>query len=192
LNNQHTTVVPGDTFHLYVKVVYHSSHTDSEGLQNQFSTLLIPSHDFFREGQILLQSLLSGLSFSIEAIEEITEGVVSTVQELFEVGFLPLESQHRIIPLSVTIIILDNVIHAVGEVSRMKQSDESIIKRFLKKRSVMQESEDCCICLEDLDMNCECYTMPCHHHFHLHCILTWLKTSRVCPLCRYPLPTLEN
>ncbi|KAK7333793.1 hypothetical protein VNO80_30573 [Phaseolus coccineus] len=196
LNNQETTIVPGDTFNFHIKIVYHSVHTDPEGLQNLFSSLSIPSNDFFREGQIFLQSLFSGLSFTVESIEEVTEGVVSTVQELFEVGsiddFLSLESQHRVIPLSVTIIILDAAGEESWQVYRMNEFNETMIKTFLKKRTVMEGSDNCCICLEDLNINCECYTMPCHHEFHLHCILTWLKTSPVCPLCRYPLPTLEN
>ncbi|ESW18160.1 hypothetical protein PHAVU_006G018000 [Phaseolus vulgaris] len=200
LDNQDTTIVSGDTFNFHIKIVYHSVDTDSEGLQNLFSSLSIPSNDFFREGQIFLQSLLSGLSFPIESIDEITEGVASSVQELFEVGsiddYLPLESQHQVIPLFVTVIILDFGNHAAGEESwevyRMNQSNETITKTFLKKCTVVEGSDDCCICLEELNINCECYTMPCHHEFHLHCILTWLKTSRVCPLCRYSLPTLEN
>ncbi|KAL9319565.1 hypothetical protein ACSQ67_011404 [Phaseolus vulgaris] len=200
LDNQDTTIVSGDTFNFHIKIVYHSVDTDSEGLQNLFSSLSIPSNDFFREGQIFLQSLLSGLSFPIESIDEITEGVASSVQELFEVGsiddYLPLESQHQVIPLFVTVIILDFGNHAAGEESwevyRMNQSNETITKTFLKKCTVVEGSDDCCICLEELNINCECYRMPCHHEFHLHCILTWLKTSRVCPLCRYSLPTLDN
>ncbi|ESW18159.1 hypothetical protein PHAVU_006G017900 [Phaseolus vulgaris] len=205
LDNQDTTIVSGDTFNFHIKIEYHSVDTDTEGLQNLFSSLSISSNDFFREGQTFLQSLLSGLSFSIESIDEITEGVVSSVQELFEVGsiddYLPLESQHQVIPLFVTIIILDFGFHAAGEdasgeesweVYRMNQSNETITKTFLKKCTVVEGSDDCCICLEELNINCECYTMPCHHEFHLHCILTWLKTSRVCPLCRYSLPTLDN
>lgn len=31
--------------------------------------------------------------------------------------------------------------------------------------------------------------LPCLHHFHLHCIIPWLEKNRLCPVCRYPMPT---
>ncbi|CAJ1964595.1 unnamed protein product [Sphenostylis stenocarpa] len=201
MNNQHTTLVPGDTFKLHIKVLYHSIHTTPEGLQHRFSPRSIPSHDFFQEGQNFLHSLLSSTRFSIESLEEIAEGVVSTVRELFHVGsvdaLLSLESQHRVIPLSVTVIILNYDVDAAREASRQwsrmnNASNEAMIKTFLKKCTVMRGSEDCSICLDRLNIKAECYTMPCHHAFHLPCILTWLKTRPLCPLCRSPLPTLEN
>ncbi|KOM30071.1 hypothetical protein LR48_Vigan848s000300 [Vigna angularis] len=197
LNNQHTTVEPGDTFNFDIKVIYHTVHTIPHGLRNRFSPLSISCREFVQEGQNFLGSLLSGLSFSIESIAEISESVVSTVQELFEDSSIASESQHRIIPLSLTIIIVDPAgIDGVMEESRtfpgMNQSNETILKTFLKKRTDTEGSEECCICLEGLDINCESCTMPCHHAFHQQCILKWLKTKRVCPLCRYPLPTPEN
>jgi len=198
LNNQHTTVAAGDTFNFDIKVIYHTVHRIPHGLRNRFSPLSISCLEFFEEGQNFLWSLLSSLSFSIESIAEISERVVSTVQELFEdrsiVSSLPSDSQNRIIPLRVQIIIVDHAgIDEVLEQSRqfpgMNQSNETILKTFLKKRTVTEGSEECCICLEGLNMNCESCTMPCQHAFHEHCILKWLKTNRVCPLGRY---SLEN
>nr|KYP60481.1 E3 ubiquitin-protein ligase RNF181 family [Cajanus cajan] len=75
---------------------------------------------------------------------------------------------------------------------KMIPASNEAIQTLLKKSMVMIGSEGCPICLEELDANAECYTMPCHHVFHLQCIVTWLQTSHVCPLCRYPLPTLKN
>nr|KYP60480.1 putative RING-H2 finger protein ATL5G [Cajanus cajan] len=74
----------------------------------------------------------------------------------------------------------------------MVPASNEAIKTSLKKSTVMVEGEGCSICLEEMDVNDECYTMPCHHGFHPQCIVTWLKTSHMCPLCRFPLPTLKN
>ncbi|CAM0874355.1 unnamed protein product [Alopecurus aequalis] len=53
--------------------------------------------------------------------------------------------------------------------------------------------EECCaVCLEDLDEDggdVELRTMPCSHSFHQRCIFRWLRVSRVCPCCRFPLPS---
>ncbi|KAK9925294.1 hypothetical protein M0R45_033622 [Rubus argutus] len=34
--------------------------------------------------------------------------------------------------------------------------------------------------------------LPCAHHYHVDCIIHWLETSHLCPLCRYALPTVEE
>ena len=73
LNNQHTTVAPDDTFNFDIKVLYHTVHRIPHGLRNQFSPLSISCLEFFEEGQNFLWSLLSGLSFSIESVAEISE-----------------------------------------------------------------------------------------------------------------------
>ncbi|OIW10482.1 hypothetical protein TanjilG_00420 [Lupinus angustifolius] len=56
--------------------------------------------------------------------------------------------------------------------------------------------QQCQICLEkfygekeDDDGDVEITTMPCGHVFHHHCIIQWLQTSHMCPLCRSPLST---
>ncbi|KAI4389673.1 hypothetical protein MLD38_001874 [Melastoma candidum] len=50
--------------------------------------------------------------------------------------------------------------------------------------------EGCCpICLEEMTPESEQRMMPCKHVYHEECIVTWLKKCRLCPLCRFPLPT---
>ncbi|QCD86810.1 integrator complex subunit 11 [Vigna unguiculata] len=67
-------------------------------------------------------------------------------------------------------------------------SDEAV-QTSLQKCRVVTENECCSICLEEMNVNDECHKMPCNHAFHHTCILTWLRTSHVCPLCRFPLQT---
>lgn len=55
--------------------------------------------------------------------------------------------------------------------------------------------EQCIICLEKFSFNNNYHDevmlvrMPCSHLFHKGCIVKWLETSHVCPLCRYAMPT---
>ena len=53
------------------------------------------------------------------------------------------------------------------------------------------DQDQCTICLGDYDDNDDptAAKMPCSHVFHRECLVRWLKTSHVCPLCRYAMPT---
>lgn len=51
----------------------------------------------------------------------------------------------------------------------------------------------CAICLEDFAAAAQGSTsLPCAHHYHLDCIVRWLKLSHLCPMCRYPMPTEQQ
>ncbi|KAL4633673.1 hypothetical protein ACB092_04G139500 [Castanea dentata] len=48
--------------------------------------------------------------------------------------------------------------------------------------------QECTICMEEFQIDSKVTRMPCSHVYHEKCIFKWLKTSHVCPLCRYPMP----
>ncbi|PON93557.1 43kDa postsynaptic protein [Trema orientale] len=50
------------------------------------------------------------------------------------------------------------------------------------------EHDQCSVCLEKLSFD-EVVRMPCSHIYHKNCIVRWLETSHMCPLCRYAMPT---
>ncbi|KAI9168996.1 hypothetical protein LWI28_005145 [Acer negundo] len=50
-------------------------------------------------------------------------------------------------------------------------------------------SENCSICLEEMEAGSYGTSMPCSHMFHGGCIVKWLKQSHYCPVCRYEMPT---
>mmetsp|Transcript_26989 Transcript_26989/g.57458 ORF Transcript_26989/g.57458 Transcript_26989/m.57458 type:complete len:155 (+) Transcript_26989:2-466(+) len=50
---------------------------------------------------------------------------------------------------------------------------------------------ECCICTEAWGSEKVCRT-ACNHHFHTQCAERWLKTSRLCPLCREDLVALNH
>ncbi|TVU03533.1 hypothetical protein EJB05_50929, partial [Eragrostis curvula] len=49
---------------------------------------------------------------------------------------------------------------------------------------------ECGVCLEDFETGNLLRMMPCYHPFHEECFFKWLRRSHVCPLCRFPLPTV--
>ncbi|TVU26921.1 hypothetical protein EJB05_29494, partial [Eragrostis curvula] len=52
----------------------------------------------------------------------------------------------------------------------------------------------CIICMEDFRKGKKLLVMPCKymHRFHGKCLKKWLSCSRLCPLCRYAMPTEEQ
>ena len=51
-----------------------------------------------------------------------------------------------------------------------------------------QQQTSCVICMEDFEDGVQVNRLPCLHFYHEDCIGQWLKTSHLCPLCRYPMP----
>ncbi|KAK6233977.1 hypothetical protein QUC31_006383 [Theobroma cacao] len=60
--------------------------------------------------------------------------------------------------------------------------------QVLKKVTCGSE-EKCSVCLEEMLTGSQVTQMPCFHVFHGDCIVQWLKTSHMCPVCRFMLPT---
>ncbi|TVU49618.1 hypothetical protein EJB05_00936, partial [Eragrostis curvula] len=56
----------------------------------------------------------------------------------------------------------------------------------------VKEEGGCSVCLEDYKTGDVLRMMPCCHSFHEACIFTWLRCSRTCPLCRFPLPAQQQ
>jgi Ring finger domain len=51
-------------------------------------------------------------------------------------------------------------------------------------------NRECCVCLDDHQLDEKVVRLPCAHIFHAECILDWLtQHSCTCPVCRYELPT---
>ncbi|KAH3830318.1 E3 ubiquitin-protein ligase RNF115-like [Dreissena polymorpha] len=45
----------------------------------------------------------------------------------------------------------------------------------------------CSVCMDDFHLNDEVKKLPCDHHYHNDCIVTWLKMHGTCPVCRKDL-----
>ena len=55
-----------------------------------------------------------------------------------------------------------------------------------------QDGSMCSICLENFEAGAEQIVLPCCHEFHCSCATKWLERSHLCPLCRYPMPTVDG
>ncbi|RDX82706.1 hypothetical protein CR513_36461, partial [Mucuna pruriens] len=150
LNDEHTTIIAGDIFKFYIKVSFHSINTNTQRSQYYSPSQSIPCYNFFlQDGQDFLGTLLLPIHLSIESLDEITEGIICTVQELFQVDVASspppppsLESQHKEIPLWVEIILYDNNVQAAIEDSmqnfRMIPATNEVIYTSLKKSTIIQ------------------------------------------------------
>jgi hypothetical protein len=56
-----------------------------------------------------------------------------------------------------------------------KINDKTIIKN---------ENKQCPICLDNYKIKDKISYLPCFHLYHYKCIKKWLKTSKICPLCK--------
>ncbi|KAL2322326.1 hypothetical protein Fmac_026705 [Flemingia macrophylla] len=205
--NYEDTLTAGDSFSISIEFSSYLVDTNTQRLLYLSPPQCIPCHKFLQEGRDFLSTILSSIHFSNEILGKLTDGFMSVIQEMFlldEVVFPPpsSESQHLEIPLVLEIFRIDDEDEDddVGEVMeesmlcfQMIPASNEAIKTSLKKSKVVLRNEGCSIRMEELDVNAdECCTMPCDHVFHQQCIVTWLKNSHVCPLCRYALPTLED
>ncbi len=49
------------------------------------------------------------------------------------------------------------------------------------------EISTCRVCLEDFEQDSIVKHLPCDHGYHEECIDSWLRLSRLCPVCRHPV-----
>ncbi|RDX62601.1 hypothetical protein CR513_59051, partial [Mucuna pruriens] len=149
LNDEHTTIRTGDIFKFYIKVSFHSINTNTQRLPYYSPSQSISCHNFFlQDGQDFLRTLLSPTHLSIESLDEIIEGIICIVEELFQVDVAisppppSLESQHQEIPLWVEINLYDDNVQAAIEDSmqnfRMIPATNEVINTSLKKSTIIQ------------------------------------------------------
>ncbi|KAF5749035.1 hypothetical protein HS088_TW04G00996 [Tripterygium wilfordii] len=76
---------------------------------------------------------------------------------------------------------------SVRESVKFRPASKESIEGLLRIEDSCEVNE-CVICLEELLVGVEVTRMPCGHVFHGDCIVRWLETSHLCPLCRYQMP----
>ncbi|KAM5581779.1 hypothetical protein ABKV19_010821 [Rosa sericea] len=79
-------------------------------------------------------------------------------------------------------------------IARFVPATRSSIVGLLQVRvdsGLIIQTPSCVICDEDFADQLMITRMPCAHHYHTHCIVRWLEINHMCPLCRFPMPTVE-
>ncbi|KAJ0232488.1 hypothetical protein HA466_0289860 [Hirschfeldia incana] len=83
--------------------------------------------------------------------------------------------------------------------TRFRPANKLVVKSLIRnvyKKKIRKENrkkkkisfEECTICLEEFKNGGRVVPLACGHEFDEECIVKWLETSHVCPLCRYELP----
>ncbi|XP_061364671.1 RING-H2 finger protein ATL29-like [Gastrolobium bilobum] len=153
---------------------------------------------------------LAIINFTSECLGEISQRIIPQVQQLYDYdpGFIKPPGSEYLFPLFLEIVIdvpsdEENQVmeRAVIEDSlqhfRMNPASKNAINS-LKKFKIMKQNEHFTICMEEFDVSGDndddvtASAMPCNHVFHQQCIVKWLQTSHVCPLCRYSMATANE
>lgn len=81
----------------------------------------------------------------------------------------------------------------VGRNSSSVQDSDGEESKDIESRSASANAEltHCHICLGPYEVGDEVRTMVCLHKFHRQCIDPWLRTNAVCPICKFPVDSLD-
>lgn len=89
--------------------------------------------------------------------------------------------------------MLDHPIWYINTVGLQQSIIDSITVCKFKKDDGLFEGTECSVCLSEFEEDESVRLLPkCDHAFHLHCIDTWLRSHKNCPLCRAPIVRDEN
>ncbi|XVF13264.1 hypothetical protein REPUB_Repub08aG0193600 [Reevesia pubescens] len=98
---------------------------------------------------------------------------------------------------------IGDALDLVMERARSESTEEAVVKlvpadaksiQALEKvtycnNNDFNSEEKCSVCMEEMVIGSQVTVMPCSHVYHGDCIVQWLKTSHMCPVCRFKLPT---
>lgn len=54
------------------------------------------------------------------------------------------------------------------------------------------DGHQCAVCLTEIEGEDMAMMTPCNHGFHEECLRRWMQEQMVCPVCRRPLPGVDN
>ncbi|VAH92753.1 unnamed protein product [Triticum turgidum subsp. durum] len=78
-----------------------------------------------------------------------------------------------------------------GSFGAVPASEEAIAG--LEEAAVEETREaECAVCKESFEVGDKIRKMPCSRGYHESCIFRWLRISRTCPLCRFPVSAADD
>lgn len=198
ISNSHLLPCDCFLFHLHFRHVLQSNHPQElqRLLNSSLSSFLIPCDVFFASGSSILIAVFSGTGVAQDFLDAAVPDVLSVAADI---ACNPLNAGRRILPLAVSVLVVSpyNEREEIGRDLREAQAfktlpaSESAIEG-LKNVEIDVGGElligDCRICLDELMNGVEVTQLPCAHFYHRDCIVKWLETSHLCPLCRYAMP----
>lgn len=104
----------------------------------------------------------------------------------------PYNRNKKILPMAVYISLPVNYFIEESRDEAIRPANE-LVEEDLEKVKI-EETElgsdcVCVICMEKMDVGSEATKMPCSHIYHGNCLMNWLGVKRVCPTCRFVLPS---
>lgn len=98
---------------------------------------------------------------------------------------------------------LETRVQASKFIPAIKSSIEGLGQVKLYSLESTVRKTECAICMkgldqfeeeekEGIDQQLMITCLPCSHLFHRDCIVKWLTTCHLCPICRYPMPTEQE
>ncbi|MCL7046525.1 hypothetical protein MKW94_024339 [Papaver nudicaule] len=84
---------------------------------------------------------------------------------------------------------LDLIFNSLSNKELLEGLEGEDIKRHMKKIIVLDDSEVCSVCLQDMNGGDDgaVVALKCSHTFHEKCVLEWSKRMPNCPLCRHDM-----
>ena len=80
-------------------------------------------------------------------------------------------------------ICCDRLCRPKKKINKRSNIDEIINKDCIDYNLVNNLGEECCICINTMDINQTATLLKCGHVYHSHCIYSWFLKKQVCPLC---------
>ncbi|XWS15136.1 hypothetical protein CRYUN_Cryun35bG0068200 [Craigia yunnanensis] len=204
--------IPYHLFNIELDFRYISS-LNPEATLETFNQSVIFSRDMFLSqeyGPNMVAPMFANTGESPEFLQTVIVPII--LSSASEIDSEPVNFGRKVIKLIIKVLVkvntdneIDQVIDeslntlnfkpasssSIQSLKRMKWDDEGHLP-FKKRRRLLEglsSKKECAICLDEFLEGDEVASMPCAHVYHDGCIVKWLETSHLCPLCRYQMPS---
>jgi hypothetical protein len=146
--------------------------------------------EFFLALEFYIPSLEAATKWQEAAIEEVDEEARERARQQAQLRKVKEERMHNtgrfgdaVTPITQAELLAANGLITVdAEEGRPAMSRDARDELRMVK---MIKDELCAICQENMPAGSRAKAMPCGHKFHDNCLVSWVKKSNSCPMCRY-------